>query len=299
MENGECWLVPVVSLTRDGAPGASVLLLFPSPLSTIHFPSPTVLIFVRALPWSFWKKAERKKKSEGAHSLCHLPLPRSQTRFIPHSCGLQSSAVLCSAAVASSTAEHRSSLGSSQICLPVCGKCGILSQSCLLTALLSHSRVIKKERHAAPNPQPSPLSPLVFSRHCSISVSIETSGTNVLADTFTPLGPDWITGKERSWAALAEQGCLSTAWCRHACVIMGAHERLPLCSLFLLMNKSVKCIFTFGPFGRVSTAAKSHNAKNKNIYRNYPRSLHVPTWCEEIPSPFPSRGDPCCCVLTR
>lgn len=34
------------------------------------------------------------------------------------------------------------------------------------------------------------------------------------------------------------------------------------------MNKSVKCILTLEPFGRVSTAAKSHDAKNKNICRN-------------------------------
>lgn len=180
--------VPVVSLRRDGAPGATVLLLSTSPPpSSIHFPSPTFLIFTRTLPWSLWEKAERKKRSEAAHSLCHLCFPHSQTRFIPHSCGLQSS------------------LGSSQICLPVCGKRGILSQPCSLT-VFPHSRVIKK---AAPNPQPS--LPLLFSRHCSTSISSGTGGSNVLADTFTLLGPDWITGKEEklsciSWARLPLHG---------------------------------------------------------------------------------------------
>lgn len=70
---------------------------------------------------------------------------------------------------------QRSSPGSSQICQPVCGKRGILSQPCSLTAFPSHSRVIKKELHAAPNPQPSPPSPPVFFRHCSSSVASGTS----------------------------------------------------------------------------------------------------------------------------
>lgn len=47
------------------------------------------------------------------------------------------------------------------------------------------------------------------------------------------------------------RGCLSVAGCRHYCVVMGAHERVPSCSLVLLMTKGVKCIFTSGgPFGR-------------------------------------------------
>lgn len=181
----------MVSLTRDGGSWGYCLAPLPlPPPSPIHFPSPIFLIFARALPRSLWEKAERKKRSEAVHSPCHLRLPHSQTRFIPHSCGLQSSAVLCSAAAASSAAEQRSSLGSSQICLPVCGKRSVLSQPCSLTVFPSHSRVIKKELYAAPNPQPSSPSPPVFSRHCSTSVSNGTSGMNVLADTFTPLGPD-------------------------------------------------------------------------------------------------------------
>lgn len=196
---------------RWGSWGYCLAPLPPPPPSPIHFPSPTFLIFARALPQSLWEKAERKKRSEAAHSPCHLCLPHSQTWFIPHSCGLQSSAVLCSAAAASSAAEQRSSLGSSQICLPVCGKRGALSQPCSLTAFPSHSRVIKKEPHTALNPQALPPSPPVFSRHCSTSVSSGTSGMNILADTFTPAGPDWITGKEEefryiSWARLSLHG---------------------------------------------------------------------------------------------
>lgn len=98
-----------------------------------------------------------------------------------------------------------------RFCLPVCGKRGALSQPCSLTAFPSHSRVIKKEPHAALNPQALPPSPPVFSRHCSTSVSSGTSGMNILADTFTPAGPDWITGKEEelrciSWARLSLHG---------------------------------------------------------------------------------------------
>lgn len=215
METEECWggsqwyhwwEMGLLGLLSCSSPSP-----LPPPHSPIHFPSPTFLIFARALPRSLWEKAERKKRSEAAHSPCHLCLPHSQTWFIPHSCGLQSSAVLCSAAAASSSAEQRSSLGSSQICLPVCGKRGALSQPCSLTAFPSHSRVIKKEPHAALNPQALPPSPPVFSRHCSTSVSSGTSGMNILADTFTPAGPDWITGKEEelrciSWARLSLHG---------------------------------------------------------------------------------------------
>lgn len=209
METEECWGGPSgITDERWGSWGYCLAPLHPRP---IHFPSPTFLIFTRALPRSLWEKAERKKRSKAAHSSCHLCLPHSQTRFIPHSCGLQTSAVLCLAAAASSAAEQRSSLGSSQICLPVCEKRGILSQSRSLMAFPSQFRVIKKELHEAPNPQPSLPSPPVFSRHCSISVFSGTSGMNVLADTFTPLGPDWITGKEEelrciSWARLPLHG---------------------------------------------------------------------------------------------
>lgn len=54
------------------------------------------------------------------------------------------------------------------------------------------------------------------------------------------------------------------AWCRLSFVVMGAHERLLFCSVFLLMNKSVKCILKFKPFGRFYIAAKSQDAKNKS-----------------------------------
>lgn len=76
----------------------------------------------------------------------------------------------------------------------------------------------------------------------------------------------------------------SVAWCRHASVIMGAHERLPHCSLFLLMNKSVKCILTLGPFGR--DTQKSHDAKNKNSVETMQWSLRFPARCKVIPSPL-------------
>lgn len=63
------------------------------------------------------------------------------------------------------------------------------------------------------------------------------------------------------------------AWCRHYCVVMGAHERVPSCSLVLLMTKGVKCIFTSGrPFGRFPpppVAAKSQDAKNKDMVKKY------------------------------
>lgn len=75
-------------------------LFYPTP---IHFPSPTFLIITRELPSSLWEKGgKRRRKSGAAHSRCHLCLPHCQTLFIPHSCGLQSSAQHCTAATASS-----------------------------------------------------------------------------------------------------------------------------------------------------------------------------------------------------
>lgn len=63
------------------------------------------------------------------------------------------------------------------------------------------------------------------------------------------------------------------AWRRHYCVVMGAHERVPSCSLALLMTKGVKCIFTsggpFGRFPRPPVAAKSQDAKNKDVVEKY------------------------------
>lgn len=143
METEECWgWSQRYNWLEMGLLG---LLSCPPPPTPVHFPSPTFLIFTRALPRSLWEKAERKKRSRATHSPCHLRLPHSQTRFIPHSCGLRSSAALCSAAAASGTAEPRTSPGSSQICLPVCGKHSVLSHPSSLTAFPSRSRVIKKE----------------------------------------------------------------------------------------------------------------------------------------------------------
>lgn len=62
---------------------------------------------------------------------------------------------------------------------------------------------------------------------------------------------------------------------RHSCVVMGAHERLPFCSPFLLMNKGVKCILIFRPFGRFPVAAKSHDTKNKSSAESVQRSSHT------------------------
>lgn len=67
------------------------------------------------------------------------------------------------------------------------------------------------------------------------------------------------------------------AWCRHSYVVMGAHERLPSCSLFLLMNKGVKCILTFKPFGRFPIAAKSQDTKNKSAAESMQGSLYFQT----------------------
>lgn len=61
------------------------------------------------------------------------------------------------------------------------------------------------------------------------------------------------------------------------CVIMGAHERLPFCSLFLLMNKGVECILTFRPFGRFPTAVKSQDTKNKSAAQSVQGSSYFQT----------------------
>lgn len=156
METKECW---GGSQWYNWLEMGLLGLLSCPPFPPIHFPSPTFLIFTRALPRSLWEMAERKKRSGASHSPRHLRLPHSQTRFIPYSCGLQSSAALCTAAAASSAAEPRSSLGSSQICLPVCGKCSVSSQPSSLKPFPSHSRVIKKDPPLLTPPSP----PGVFS----------------------------------------------------------------------------------------------------------------------------------------
>lgn len=265
--------VPVVSLTRDRAPGATVLLLSLPPL----------LFTFYLLP--FWSSPKC------CHSLCGRR-QRGRKRVKPlilsaifscltfrlnssHTC-VVCRALRCFAQLQLQLQQHQAQLSRGAhwappwfVCLYV-GSAVSFFQSCSLMWFPSHSRVLKRKQHAALNPQIlATVSPSVlFFCQCSTSVSSGTSGMNVLLDTFTPLGPSWITGKKE------ELSCNS--WARlppHGLVIMGANERLPFCSWFLLMNKSVKCILTLGPFGRVSMAAKSHDAKNKNICRNYARKL--------------------------
>lgn len=95
--------------TGDAAPGATVShfsLFLPTP---IHFPSPTFLIFTRESRGATVSpggvgvrgggEAGRRALGGGErrrtpHSGCHLCLPRSQPRFIPHSRRLQRPAQL-------------------------------------------------------------------------------------------------------------------------------------------------------------------------------------------------------------
>lgn len=89
---------PTELLTGD-VPSRGYCLSFPFfffPPTPAHFPSSIFLIFTRQQPLSFWQKGERKKK-KAPHSQYHLCLPHSQTPFIPHCWGPQSSACLCSA----------------------------------------------------------------------------------------------------------------------------------------------------------------------------------------------------------
>lgn len=83
---------PVELLTGNVPSRGYCLSLLPLSPTPTHFPSPTFLIFARELPLSLWEKEEEeRKKGVAAQSSCHFCLTHSQTLFIPHSCGLQSS----------------------------------------------------------------------------------------------------------------------------------------------------------------------------------------------------------------
>lgn len=83
--------VPVEFLTGDGAPEATVSrfsLFLPLPFTFHLLPFWSSLESCHCLSG---RRGKRKRKRGAAHSQCHLCLPHSQTLFIPHSCGLQSS----------------------------------------------------------------------------------------------------------------------------------------------------------------------------------------------------------------
>lgn len=163
--------VPVELPTGDAAPGATVShfsLFLPTP---IHFPSPTFLIFTRESRGATVSPGEvgvrgaarqggehwGKKKRRTPHSECHLCLPRSHPRFIPHSRRLQRPAQLLlfffshpAAKCVKLTAWVR--LLPPRLVLSPRGKHAVLSQPSSLTTFPSHSGVIKKRATGPPPP---------------------------------------------------------------------------------------------------------------------------------------------------
>lgn len=258
METEERWGEPQRNYWLEMYPPGATVSLFslflPLPL-TFHLPP-------------FWSSPEschclsgrwgkRRRKRGAAHSRCHLCLPHSQTLFIPHSCGLQSCARLCSAVAASSEPSRSCSSGSSQACLSQCGKQRFLSQPSSLTAFPSHTRVIKK----ATCPPPIPSGVFLSSFYFTVRMNrwCECLGWH-LYSTRTRVNY-WEAEK---WGYIISVRPPLHGLSRHLCVVMGAHERLPFYSLFLLMNKGVKCILTFRSFGRFPIAYKSQDTKNKS-----------------------------------
>lgn len=84
---GNCWLEMYPS-------GVTVSLLRLSP-TPVHFPSPTFLI--SGCHRLSGKEGEEQREKRSCALSMPSSLPHSQTLFIPHCCGLQSSARLCSA----------------------------------------------------------------------------------------------------------------------------------------------------------------------------------------------------------